>query len=102
MVTRRRSFDLIVLIAVLIHRSGPSKLNTTSLSFVAVKRSREPFPSTFTHGSETSEDREGYSKHTEVIARDSEGYQGVSTLRHQARDQRCVIVILLRLSEGIR
>ena len=55
-------------------------MNTTSLSFVAVERSGEPFPSTFTHGSGTSEDREGYREHTEVAARDSEGFQGASTL----------------------
>ena len=34
-------------IAVSIHRSDPPELDVTSLSFVAVERSREPYPSTF-------------------------------------------------------
>ena len=80
--------------AALIQRSDPSELNTTSLSFAAVERSSEGRPSTSTHGSEELEDHEGYSKHTEVMARDGEGFRGVRTLRHQAHNQRCIIVLM--------
>ena len=89
MMTHRRSFDLIVSIAVSIHRSDPSEPNATSSSFMTFERSSGVCSSTIAHNSESSDDCGGYNERTEAMASDSEGYQGARTLQHQHRNQWC-------------